>query len=121
MRATASLLFLVALFSTTSVRCTRSSPSPPRPPVPTGERQAGQQDPLRVDPDRQRLPRSTLEQAREEMTVREIVTLLGPAHGDAGSGIYRFVWQCSDGSSLIVGFVDPNKKPFYIKWLNDER
>ena len=42
------------------------------------------------------------EEIRRNMTLMEILELLGPAFREVGSGLYIFEWQSTDGRIFIV-------------------
>jgi|GEM_PF-7000217 len=53
------------------------------------------------------------------MTLGEIVSILGPAQKDIGSGIYVLEWRSTDGRSFIVGAADLKdltRSPMYAHW-----
>jgi hypothetical protein len=67
-------------------------------------------------PDRKPLAPATFDAVRLDMTMREIVELLGPAQRELGSGLMILGWQSSDGRLFLVGGSSMCKPPIYARF-----
>src|SRR5262245_20139016 len=54
-------------------------------------------------PDREPLAPAAFDAVRLDMTMWEIIELLGPAQRELGSGLMIFGWESTDGRVFLVG------------------
>jgi hypothetical protein len=54
---------------------------------------------------------------RGEMTMWQIVRLLGPASREVGSGLMILAWQSTDGRTFLVGGPSLCERPFYARFM----
>jgi hypothetical protein len=69
-----------------------------------------------VSPDGGRLAPAAFEAVRLDMTMWEIVKLLGPAKSELGSGLMILGWESTDGRVFLVGGSSMCKPPLYAKF-----
>jgi len=67
-------------------------------------------------PGRKPLAPKTFDAVRPEMTMWEIVELLGPAQREIGSGLMILGWQSSDGRVFLIGGSSMCKPPIYARF-----
>ena len=66
-----------------------------------------------IDADAPLVPARAFDTVSGGETLGELVQLLGPAHGDVGSGVYVLVWRGADGRSYSasVANLKANERP----------
>ena len=69
-----------------------------------------------ISPQVDRLAPASFEDVRLEMTMWEIVQLLGPAHRELGSGLMILGWESTDGPVFLVGGTSMCKPPIYARF-----
>jgi hypothetical protein len=73
-----------------------------------------------INPNIESLPAERFERiSAKTMSLGEIVSSLGPAWRDIGSGLHVLEWRCQDGRSFIVGatsVTDMTRAPMYARW-----
>jgi hypothetical protein len=71
--------------------------------------------PAVTDPRAPALPPEAFSQVSADLTLGEILAVLGPAADDVGSGLFVLRWRCTDGRSFLVGSpsMEPATKPLY--------
>jgi hypothetical protein len=67
-------------------------------------------------PDRKALAPTTFDAVRLDMTMSEIIELLGPAHRELGSGLMIFGWESTDGRIFLVGGPSMCERPIYARF-----
>jgi hypothetical protein len=67
-------------------------------------------------PDRKALAPSTFNTVRLDMTISEIIELLGPAQRELGSGLMIFGWESTDGRLFFVGGPSMCERPIYARF-----
>jgi len=67
-------------------------------------------------PDRKPLPPAAFAAVRLEMTMLEIVELLGPAQRELGSGLLILGWKSGDGRLFLVGGPSMCQPPLYARF-----
>jgi len=67
-------------------------------------------------PDRKPLVPAAFDAVRLDMTIWEIVELLGPAQRELGSGLMIFGWESTDGRLFLVGGSSMCKPPLYARF-----
>ena len=67
-------------------------------------------------PQADRLTPASFEAFRLEMTMWEIVKLLGPAQRELGSGLTILGWESTDGRVFLVGGTSMCKPPLYARF-----
>ena len=86
----------------------------------SAEQPCANQDPSKVfAPDRKPLAPAAFDAVRLDMTVWEIIEVLGPAHRELGSGLMIFEWKSADGRSFRVGGTSMCKRPIYAHFAED--
>jgi hypothetical protein len=58
------------------------------------------------------LPPARFSKITNKMTVTEILSRLGPAARDRGSGVYVFEWDTTDGRTFRLSFAGLCDRPF---------
>lgn len=69
-----------------------------------------------ISPKADRLAPASFEGVHLEMTMWEIVQLLGPAHRELGSGLMILGWESTDGRVFLVGGTSMCKPPIYARF-----
>jgi hypothetical protein len=69
-----------------------------------------------VSPRASRLAPAKFEAVHLEMTMWEIVELLGPAQRELGSGMMILAWESTDGRVFLVGGTSMCKPPLYARF-----
>ena len=69
-----------------------------------------------ISPQASRLAPATFEAVRLEMTMWEIVELLGPAQRELGSGLMILGWESTDARVFLVGGTSMCKPPLYARF-----
>jgi len=67
-------------------------------------------------PDRKALAPTTFSAVRLDMTMWEIIELLGPAQRELGSGLMIFGWESTDGRLFLVGGSSMCERPIYARF-----
>jgi hypothetical protein len=67
-------------------------------------------------PDRKALAPATFSAVRLDMTMLEIIELLGPAQRELGSGLMIFGWESTDGRLFLVGGSSMCERPIYARF-----
>jgi hypothetical protein len=75
-----------------------------------------------IDPDAKPLAPEKFDGiSAKTMSLGDILSRLGPARRDIGSGLHLLEWRCTDGRSFIVGtpdWTDLKRSPMYAEWKN---
>ena len=69
-----------------------------------------------ISPQAGRLAPAKFEAVHLEMTMWEIVELLGPAQRELGSGLMILGWESTDGRVFLVGGTSMCKPPLYARF-----
>jgi len=67
-------------------------------------------------PDREALAATAFNAVRLDMTMWEIIELLGPAQRELGSGLMIFGWKSADGRLFLVGGSSMCERPIYARF-----
>jgi len=69
-----------------------------------------------ISPQAGRLAPASFEAVHLEMTMWEILKLLGPAQREIGSGLMILGWESTDGRVFLVGGTSMCKPPLYARF-----